>query len=295
LDFLDKERNKIHNELRNLARLLGKGTHEITLDILEHEGNLLEYNLPEFQVINTNASFDEINHVEILNESNELKRISPKYKNFRGNELPEDISVFIPFGQQEFWHLSDNFGFPVRQRNELELRRRINKIIKLAKDKGEENVKMIEIFNSETFHRGTLLYGIAFAPKSLGILLDVISDNRSEVSISGEYINKEQISKDAVKIIKEDIDKLLSEEPGEYESYEYLVERYKEMVLGSNSMNISEKESSEIEEVFKEAKEKAIYLDQKKELNRELRKGDELADEYEDEMNLPQKESMRRR
>jgi len=129
--FLDKERNAIHNKLRKLGLSIGKSSQDIMLDILASEGDLSEYQLPEFKVLRTAYAMDKIDLIFVVDENgNEKDTVSSQALLYR--DLPKHLESFIPFGEQENWHLFDCEGYTFHFPDEEERKNRMNRLIDMA-------------------------------------------------------------------------------------------------------------------------------------------------------------------
>lgn len=287
INFIDKEKNLIHKQLRAIAPKIRKTAEDISLDILSSERNLSEYQLPEFKVVRTNDAMPEITNIFQQDENRE-------YIPFRKEEKERifKTTAFIPFGQQELWHLSDEEGYPMRQPTELECRRRIAKLTALMNNQ----ITPVEIYSYQSFHTGTILFGVAFDPAILDQLLATMYEHRPEISIDKQFFNKKQIEDDMLQMIKEDIEHVLDMEPSLNERKEYILERLKsEWRRNLNfSTELIEKTNNIFEQAKKEGRELERTQAEEEKENRDMKIFDKVSQQYPKETSLPTKQSMRK-
>ncbi len=287
IKFLDIERNGIHNELRRVGELIGKDSQDITLDILESERNLSEYDLSEFKVFRTEHALSKISNIKITQSSGEVLKMT------LSDDLPENVKAFIPFGKQEFWHLFDYEDYAARHPEELERRRRMHRAIALMKG----DAQAIEIHSRETFHRGVTLFGVACSPQRLETLLRTIKEHRTEISIDKKFFDPERVRGDMRQMLQEDLDYILNREPDEHETKTYLVKRLGESLLSNK--NFLAEDRKEIEMIIDKARERAERIEEgiQSELDGERAvEGLDIAERlFPKESNKPIRESMRRR
>lgn len=251
IEFLDKERDDIHNELRRLGVEIGKSSQDITLDILQSEKDLAQYKLPEFKILRTSKAMDKITWVSVIDGEGGSRQIFTS-----ADEYPEKISAFIPFGEQESWHLFDSENYSSRQPDEKERRRRIAKVISLMKGR----VRAVEIYSGETFHRGTTLFGVACSSNDVEPLLTVMRNHRSEISIDKKFFDAQRIDEDVRDMAKEDLENILQREPDEYESRSYLIERLGKHLV--DNMGLAGNVREDIRRLVADAKERAVCMEE---------------------------------
>lgn len=281
--FIDKERNAIHNQLRDLAPKLGKTSSDITIDILESDKDLSEYQIPEFKIVRTKNTFERIQWV-CVNEGGK--------QGSWNKEMQDKIltTVFIPFGQQEFYHLFDEMGYPLRQAEELEYRRRLEKLIKILPVESFS----VDIYSDKTFHQGTLLYGLAFHSEDFDRVLAIMREQRAEISIDKSYFKSEQLEEDALSMAIEDVEYIKKHGPGAQETLPWLLKKLERewnhffKFPGNSKKVVNDFFDSEIYESEKE------YERQKVERESESEIGATGLD-YPKEMAMPKTESMKRR
>jgi hypothetical protein len=274
IHHLDIERNKIHRELRRLAVQIEKTSQDVDLDILINEKSLAEYGLNEFYIenkstINTSdpALFSVLEYYVF--EDNK-RRIATKVE-------IDEMEVIIPFGIEEGWHLFDHDLFTTRLPDNTERRRRAKKV-----SEGHiEGVKYCEIYDSETFHRGKNFFGIAFPQKMLHKVLLFMREHRNDISIEKDRFDENILISDFREIVKEDIEFILEYEPGEQESHEYLLERYRRTLQnhylkGKKMEQYVDFLNKEVFKVLEIIKEEGI----KREIDRELDIEEQIEREY---------------
>jgi|GEM_PF-2264509 len=261
--FIDRERNEIHNQLRKLAPSIGKSAGDIYLDILFHEKSLQEYQLPEFSITRAGDVFIDVgdHNLFLLDGDNKEELI-------KGRRKKELLSkAFIPFGSYEWWHLSEEYGFPKREIWELENRRRLKKLVELS----DGHVQNVELFSGRSFHTGTSIYGALFDSEDIHKILAIISEYKQEISIDHHFYNKEVVQKDVLELAKKDIEDVLSKYPADDEDRPMLIERLWKDVYQTDHLFMKEMEE-QIRTLFEEAKEKGAYLDHLDEVNAEVQK-----------------------
>lgn len=298
--FIDKERNEIHNQLRAVAVKIGKSPQDITLDILASENNLAEYQLPEFKIFRpNNIAFFNITSIKYKDDKGKKHKLqSLEDKSEFGNFI--ENTGFISFGQQEWYHLFDEEGYPFRQPEELEYRRRIQKISELTGGKAF----LTELHSQDTFHRATTMYGIGFDPKYIDQLLAILYQNRTEVSIDKKFLNIKQIEADVIKMLEEDIEYILAFKTNEYQTHSYLLETlqrhyrffYKNYYAGKILSEKFLKEfDSIIEDKIKLVKKEEESNELDKMIENELEPFDESEKDFPKEAGLPKFEPTKRR
>jgi len=286
MNYLDRERDQIHDKIRQLAPQIGKTEADIALDILESERELSKYQLPEFKVLRTNRVLE--------------KKAEISYKDLNGNkiyifqkETPKEIAAFIPFGQQEFWHLFDEEGYTLRQPDEKERRRRIARLVELMKGQ----VFAVEIFSSETFHRATTLFGVACSPDLLEKLFTVMREHRQEISIERRFFNADIVRDDFKEMLQEDINYIMSRKPSQQETKVYLIDRLADFI--KNDSKLPADILAEAQTTLLEARRCAVRQEHEEKMENEGEKSvrdlDEAEKKFPHETNLPKKESFRRR
>lgn len=285
--FIDKERNAIHNQLRELAPKLGKTASDITIDILESDKDLSEYQMPEFKLVRTKNAFKTIHWILASEHGKKIawnRELQDRIKN---------TTIFIPFGQQEYYHLFDATGYPMRQPEEFECRRRLDRLASLIPFESYA----VDIYSAETFHRGTLLYGLAFSPENIDKALSIMGEHKSEISIDKRHFDPVQIEQDVVAMAEDDISYVLQQGPGEYETIPWLLKRLRdswrsELKLPAHTEKI-------IAEIFDSAihKEELEYERQEVEeaVENDLAMYDRLTREHTKESGMPKKESFKRK
>lgn len=284
LHFIDKERNEIHNKLRELAPKLDKSASDITVDILESDKDLSEYQIPEFKIVRTTNTFDRISWI-CVNENGKHGPWNREVEN-----TIKSATVFIPFGQQEFYHLFDAMGSPMREADELERRRRLEKLVKILPVESFN----VDIYSSETYHRGTLLYGLAFHPHDIDRVLAIMREHKAEISIDHSYFNAEQIEEDVISMAEEDVAYIKIEGPGEQETIPGLLKNL------ANAWNYSFKFPGNTKKIVNDLFDLEIHEAEKEYDRQELEKEIEarlgkVSDDFPRESSMPKIEPMKRR
>lgn len=222
--MLDKERNELHNRLKELAKTLGKTEGDVNIDILSKRNSLRDYNLPEFKLIRL-EDLNEFSDRIIYEKEGEPKRetIAQRF----GDEPASE--VFIPFGLTESWHMFDQKSFYQRKPETLEQQRKA----RLFEEENPNFGMYAEIEMPETFHQGIKLHGLLIKKESYDQVISRIAQKRERYSVLPQFLNKEQMEKDIKSIIEEDIEKIVhygekAEKNGTYETPTELLKRYKE-------------------------------------------------------------------
>jgi hypothetical protein len=286
IKFLDKERDDIHQELRELAPLIGKGPQDIIVDILVSDRDLSTYNLPEFKIMRTAHALDKISTIKVFDTEVSRQDLSDI------EELPQEINTFIPFGEQDAWHLFDQEGYISRQPTELERRRRAARAVQLSAGKA----KMVEVSSWKTFHNAVTLYGIACSAEDFEAVLSSMRNNRQEVSIDKRFFDQKQVRKDWEQILREDFEYILNRIPDQHESRTYLVRRLSDHL---KSQGLAP-ELSEIINIYTEqALQRAEKIEHEEVMEtvgeNEVKNIDRAETLYQREMERPTKEAMGRR
>ncbi len=198
--FLDKERDQLHRELRNLAVLIGKAPQEVDIDLLAEASDLSEHDLPEFKLVRTESALD-IPYIYKIDGENV---IDPDQNDSVLVETEEDfknLELFIPFGEDVYWHLFDEKMFRSVPPTGPERRRRaLNAINNIP-----AGLHFIEIHSQETFHSAVALFGIAFKKSDLDTVLNFMRINKEIVTIDETKMDREQILKDYEALLKKEI------------------------------------------------------------------------------------------
>ena len=291
--FLDRERDVIHNKLRKLGLQIGKDSQDIMLDILASDNDLSEYQLPEFRALRTNKAMEKIDFVFLLDDSGNIQ------KRFRGNDLyykhifPADLGVFIPFGEQENWHLFDCEGYTFHFPDEEERKNRMNRLIAMAGGA----LQSIEIISYTSFHNATTLFGVACSVENLERVFAVMREHRLEVSISKDFFDKEKINENFFKMLEKDLNYILERELDNYETHKNLVIRLKEYIVWKIPMD--SELAKKVNDFFEDYVEKAKYVDTKERVDKEIAPEMELLErserDYPKESQLPIRDSMRKK
>ncbi|PIR76807.1 MAG: hypothetical protein COU32_00140 [Candidatus Magasanikbacteria bacterium CG10_big_fil_rev_8_21_14_0_10_42_10] len=290
--FLDKERNAIHNKLRKLGLSIGKSSQDIMLDILASEGDLSEYQLPEFKVLRTARAMNKIDLIFVMDDKGGPKE-TITYQALSHYELPKHLESFIPFGEQENWHLFDNQGYTFHSPDEEERKTRMHRLI----DMSSGSLQEVEIISYDSFHNATTLFGVACSADDLEKIFSIIREHRTEISISRDFFDNEKIKEDFLRILEKDLNYILERDLDEHETYGYLVKRLKEYVIHNVPMDA--KMAEKVNDLFESYIEKAVYIDRKKEVDIETSAEMDLIDEterkYPKESQLPKRTSMNKR
>ncbi|GEM_PF-6713095 len=263
--FIDAERDAVHRELRKVGALLGKSAEEIALDLLVSEKDLSEYNLSEFKILHTKNALDQITWVR---EIDQYGATISKYKSsqvdiYDNSEwLPQGVMAFIPFGQQENFHLFDDDDYVCRDSEELERRRRLFRLINLA------GGIPIEVHSQKTYHQAVTLFGIGYAPENLEYLFRIMREHQSDISINPQFFSKEQIREDFHTIINEDLEHIFSYAKDTEENV-HLIERFKYSII---SILAHKKENlmDDFNEIITRALRRAEKLDRHEIVEQEL-------------------------
>jgi hypothetical protein len=220
LFIADEKRNAIHQELKNAGILLGKTVGDVNIDILLLDDDLREYGLPEFKMI----------HLKTLAETALKKMIVRKVDfandglmNLVGEEIPDSDKLFIPFVNEESWHLYDYDQSFDKEPTALERRRRLKRLASDSKD-----VTMAQVELPETFHRHQQLIGALMNVANYEKVLNKIFTKRKEMSIAPRFMNETQIAKDWEHIVRDKIKEIFAYDLSTNESYEYLLRRYQD-------------------------------------------------------------------
>lgn len=232
LTRIDTERKRLHQLLRQKAGQIGKSAQDVDVDILMLEGNLKEHLLPEFSITRTdNKKWSEnAGLVSMTTNENEdalhphqdsakIKYVNPKTDNSK---------VFIPFGEEDLWHLFDGETFTQRAPDNLERRRRA---LKAARDNG---VYFLEVNDTKTFHRGKTLFGIAFPSEDFDRIVNYLYTHREETSILPEYIDHDLVEKDYAAIVEDDVRIVESYVAKQQHKYPQQMEEYLQKYVAFN-------------------------------------------------------------
>lgn len=282
--FIDKERDDIHKKLRKIASEIGLSSQDITLDILVSEKDLSEHGLPEFKTVRTDMAMDVITRIMVDGD----KKISSP----RSEKIPKNIAAFIPFGQQEAWHLFDYEEYISRQPDELERRRRVDRVVKLS----EGYAHAVEIVSNHSYHNATILFGVGFPAEKLEKTLGLLYENRAEVSIDKEFFDKEQINRDFLSMIKEDLDFIIDRKPDDSETRTYLVDRLGYRLIECSRLDLDSKTLDALKRLLEGARERAEIADERErignEVDSEMIGWDKAEKNFPKEINLPTKGRM---
>jgi hypothetical protein len=286
--FLDKERDKTHQQLRKLAPLIGKNNQDVDFDILESEGNLSEYQLPEFNVLRTfeitSTSKSKQGFIQIYRDGFFGEPISSRryQEDYSLKERSLNLEIFIPFGEKTSWHLFDYGSFFERPPDFLEKERRCLQVYQEL----PEITSFIQINLTDTFHNGVEIFGIAVSKNNFYQLINHLRQRRKDLSIKKEYLDSEQIKKDFRDILKEDIDEIFEYGWDEYGDPRYHFRRYRENV----KIPIEYKEIAK--EIFNQKEEELKDIEIKREIALNNERIDKLSKQ---DIDLPKFESTRRR
>lgn len=116
LRILEEERHGVHLEALEIATKLGKNKNEVTADILNREGNLEEFGLPEFTLCPANREFPESGvdySLLIFNIDDSEVLVHPLYystHNERMQELAKELNLPI---EEHSFNLYHNDYLPV--------------------------------------------------------------------------------------------------------------------------------------------------------------------------------------
>jgi len=144
----DRVRNSIHQDLRRLAKDLGKSSADVDIDILSTADDLTEYQLPSFKLMQPWETLDSP-RLSFVTNTDEL-HVQTQTPNSRTNEETiAQTEMFIPFGEQAAYHLFDRDQFFERSLQEPQRRRSAQKAQELLHGLG----KYVEFSTQETFHR----------------------------------------------------------------------------------------------------------------------------------------------
>lgn len=276
---LDAKRDALHIEMKKFAASIGKTSEDVDLDILLGDNGLKEFKMPEFKISKIQSLLENIRKATI----SELEYDTDNEDFSKKQKLEKDFYqdyLFIPFIEEQSWHLyKEEPSFDIMP-DGLEKRRRLNYL----KEKFPEIV-VAEIFLPETFHRKTRIYGAIFHKKQFERLVHFLVENRSKVSIDKENFNKEILFEDWKKILKLKIKEILNCKLNEGESYSNLLKRFKENI---NYLDLSD----EYKNIAHKILDDEIEMERvNREVNQEL-KGYGDYPEYE---NLPKRESFSRK
>ncbi|MFZ6014774.1 MAG: hypothetical protein ACOYUZ_00245 [Patescibacteria group bacterium] len=198
LTLIDRERNFLHNQMKELGGLLGKTESEVFADLYNLTEDLTEYQLPEFKIYSRN-SFDDMYANDSLEEffSDERAQIGQNtwiepdvQKDDRGNEfeLVDDLA-------------KDEFGIIFERKisaavkppdpnlistrgslvdmDRLGTDERIRRAKRFAADYGLKLLKYYAFSHEYT----ETVYAIVADKDSLGKIIDAIKRSRSEYGI----------------------------------------------------------------------------------------------------------------
>ncbi len=276
---IDNERNAIHNKLRKIAPDIGLTSQDITLDILVSDKDLSGYGLPEFKVLRTNTAMDRDFYVSVDKGESTA--------HWAKGRVPDNMAAFIPFGQLEDWHLFDREGYNSHEPDELERCRRLAKLIELSK----EYASAIKIVSPRSFHVCTTLYGVGLPIDKIDEILLLIKEFRSEVSISKEFFNEQQICRDFIEIIQTDVDYIINRKPDETESRFYLVDRLADHINNHSIKNLTKETVEKINKLLEDSRERARIADEREKIERDMSKEmdrlDHIDIEFPKESNMP--------
>lgn len=283
--FLDKERDEIHNKLRELGKLIGKTSQDILLDILVSEKKLEEYHLPEFKVLRTINAMDAFDYIAVSKNNGEEVIYQKK------DSLPKDFEFFIPFGEQEAYHLFDWEQFLFSPVDTAERKRRRDILIQYT----DRKMVPIEIYSSHSYHNGTQLYGLAFSSEDFDQIVRIMKEHQSEISIDRSYFSEAELRDDFREYIEGVVEYILERPLDECETRAYLVETLQRSLPYALGGDVEYFET--VREFLENSYEKAIDLDEKeriqKEISEERREEDRTEYRFPGQVELPSKEPFR--
>lgn len=198
--ILDRERDQIHRDLKALADVLGKSHQDVDIDLLAEANDLREHDLPEFRLVRT-AEALELPYIYKIEGENVIDPDQNASVLVKTEDELKDLELFIPFGEDVYWHLFDEQMFRSVPLTGPERRRRALNAI----DNIPAGLHFVEIHSQETFHNAIALFGIAFKKSDLDTVLNFMRINQELVTIDETKMDREQILKDYEAVIKKEI------------------------------------------------------------------------------------------
>ena len=270
----DALRDQIHNELRKLAQNLGKSNQDVDIDILVNEKDLAEFELPEFKVMNLKNLCFELDKpvVSRVIGANVLHPDQNEITKAEKEELFEDTSLFIPFGEEIAWHLFDHGEFLHREADNLERRRRAIALTVLT-----PAAVMTEVRSFETFHRGINLFGVVFNKQDFNTIITTLRTNREAVSIAPEYFVAEDVERDFELILQDDLENIKVYHDPKYkeETLSYLLEQYRRnciIELPNLSVDLKNKALAQLDQEINNAKLQEMRENNETEVDNKIKK-----------------------
>lgn len=217
----DLIRDEIHKKLRTLAREIGKSASDVDIDLLTNQESLVEYQLPEFrlmkpwEVLEKPDAYFVSGRVDTRLEYLDVTKLQIP-------ELKEQTELFIPFCEELAHRFLQGEVFFQRPLDSFERGRKVEKAVDMLGGKA----RYVQFETQTTFHQWIRFFGVAFPKEQLDFVLNQLSSRYSEISIDRRTFSQEQLQEDSMKIIDEDINRLLAHEPEVYGSYKETIRVY---------------------------------------------------------------------
>lgn len=216
---LDIQKNKIHSHLKRIGGELGKSQSEVFSDIIGNEGDLSDYGLQEFKVINYKGKKDLFAHSFSEGDSEgdipfeedvEIEGERAKYMvgDLRKDQMAiifirEDFVGLVPPNPHRKWYRRSMFrDLPMHVAGTEEIKRRV---VRFAND--HDLPIFINDLVSHNFSSHT--YGVVVDNENFDRIVSSLRNNREKYGIRPEDLDQEVVERDWEKYKIEIADRLV--------------------------------------------------------------------------------------
>lgn len=212
---LDNEKNRMHSHLKRIGGELGKSQSEVFSDIMGMEGDLSDYGLPEFKVINHEGMQQSLGRGSFegeigVEEDIEIEGEIAKYmvRDLGKNKVAiiftrEDFVGLVPPNPHRKGYERSMFrGIPMHLSGIEEIKRRV---VRFAND--NDLPVFMDDFFSHNFSSHT--YGVVVDKENFDRMVSRIRDNRERYGIRPEDLDQEIVERDWEKYKKEIAERLV--------------------------------------------------------------------------------------